>query len=215
MKMPKISKNGHFWPFSRKKPFFRGIPQKGPKKAFLGPLPRGFYINPSGPLPGEGRGSGEPSGAPGDSRGPQIPGSGDPGPRPRPGPSPGGGPKGAPGDLRGPGGSRTRSRRGPRGGFTSTPRAGAPRYPGAVPGTGGPGGSEKGLPGSPGAPLPRRGLRHPPRYRRAGVGPRRGSEGSPLPPSGRRGRPSGADWPRPGPSLRDHWTSTGTRKHPD
>jgi len=60
--MPKISKIGHFWPKSRKKAFFPGFTRKRPKRAFFGPLPRGFYINPSRRGPAVPAGVGSPEG---------------------------------------------------------------------------------------------------------------------------------------------------------
>jgi len=131
----------------QKRPFCRGYPENGvfgpfrPSRA--GPA-QGFYINPYGGGVAQGPGSSReasrtPSRGSARTRSPG-PGSWDPGlPRPR-----------------GPGGVSGRPRTGSRGpgprregGFTSTPRAGAPRFPGAVPGPGGPREGRKGPPGGP------------------------------------------------------------------
>jgi len=109
-----------------------------------------------GPCPGGSWGPGAP-GVPG------SPGSGVPDPRP-------GGRGSLPGGPLDPGRSRTGSGDPGEGGFTSTPRAGAPRFPGAVPGPGAPGGPEKGLREAWNPAPPGRGPETPPR---GTAGPRR------------------------------------------
>jgi len=133
----KIAKISDFWPKWAKMPFLAGKPPFWGFLAFLGhfgPAAPGVLHQPPGG-PSQGAGSpGDPpdpgSGVPG-SRGPGR-GSGDLGSR-RPGTPPPGagevpeGPGTGPGD-RGPGPGSSGE-----GGFTSTPRAGAPRFPGSRP----------------------------------------------------------------------------------
>jgi len=155
---------------------------------------KGFYINPSeGPPRALGRPRGlsrTPPGGPG-TRSPGSPGIPDPGvARPQ-----GQGRPRTP--SRGPGGSRTRPGGPGEGGFTSTPRAGAPRFPGVRTPVPGSRRVPEGSPGRPREPPPQGGVPATPRRNRgAGVGPRRGSEGvPPLPPGEGRlplGSPSGA-----------------------
>jgi len=131
-KMPKNVEKWRFLAFltifsenAGKTRFFGVLGLKRPFSALLGLLAQGFYINPSGALP-RGRGS-PPRGlgglgtrVPGDRGGPETSGIPDPGIgvwKPLP---PGRGAPGGPGT--GPGRPR-------EWGFTSTPRAGAPRSP--------------------------------------------------------------------------------------
>jgi len=161
--MPKNVKKWRFLAFltifsenAGKTRFFGVLGLKRPFLALLGLLAQGFYINPSGPLP-RGRGAlpeaweawGPGSPGTGEVRRPpgsRIPGSGSGEPLP-----PGRGALGGPGT--GPGGLG-------EWGFTSTPRAGAPRFPGGVPGVRksrrGPAGAPGDLPGGPGTTLPGR-----------------------------------------------------------
>jgi len=113
---------GHFWRKRPKKAFLRVLAHKRAFWALFGPLAQGFYINPSrGGSQGPGRsqtGSRTLSGGLRGpwSPGPGIPGSPDPSARGRGRPQT---PSQGPGDPGSPGSAR---------GFTSTPRAGAPRY---------------------------------------------------------------------------------------
>jgi len=160
--------------------FWAFLAKKGPFRPFSASRRRGFTSTPPRPSPGGGGappGLREPGdrgprgpGRSGDLRGPGIPGQG-PGSPSRPGGEAPGGP--------GTGSGRPRVR-----GFTSTPRAGPPRFPGGVPGSPvsrrGPAGLRRPPGRSWDRPLPGEG---PPGYRGApaGVGaPEGGSEGSPL-----------------------------------
>jgi len=91
LKSPEIAKNGDFRQKRPKKAILRGSAPKRGFSALLGPFPQGFYINPSGALPG-GRGTpGDlPEGVPETGSGSRIP---DPGSQPPAGgsPVPGGG----------------------------------------------------------------------------------------------------------------------------
>jgi len=109
---------------------FGHFPEKGAKSPGFRDLGRGFYINPSPGSPDRtGPGIRDPAGPGGYPRGLGGPRIGDPGPRIR-----------DPGDPWSPGPSgqvREASRGSPgvprpsrEGGFTSTPRGGAPRFPG-------------------------------------------------------------------------------------
>jgi len=182
--MPKISKIGHFWPKSRKKAFFPGFTRKRPKRAFFGPLPRGFYINPSGTLP-RGRGPGGPSRSPGGSRSPDPGSWACPGPLASQGP-PLGEPRGP--RKRGSGGSGPQRGPGtrPRTGFYINPSRRGPAVSRRGSRDRGPGGPKKGLPGSPWATPSQGGVQTTPRGPGGGGEPRRGSEGYPsLLPGGR------------------------------
>jgi len=124
----------------RENPVFRGF---GAFWAFSGPSAQGFYINPWLGGPGPPGAWDRPPGLLRSSEGSGTPprGSRDPGIRRSQGtPSPGGAPSGVP--EPGPGVPGSPGGRG----FTSTPRAGAPRFPGRGPGDLVPGG----VPGSPG-----------------------------------------------------------------
>jgi len=157
-KVPKMSKNRHFWRFWPKTAFLAVFARKRPFWAFLG-LPRGlFYINPWLGGAGAPRGLGEPSRSPG-SPGSPVPGSRRP-PPDRSGSLPRGRGPGSPARdrFRGPGTARVR-------GFTSTPRGDPPRFPGGVPGAGVPEGSRRPPGASPGGletPPPGRGGQKPP-----------------------------------------------------
>jgi len=147
--MPKIGLFGH------NTPFWGILGLFGPSGPGRG---RGFTSTPGGP---PGRGFEAPGGLPGvpgtpgggPGPGPRIPGSG----RPVPGglPRAGGGPS-RPWDPgpRAPG-------PGAEGGFTSTPRAGAPRFPAGGPGDRGPGRALRTSPGGLFPPRPGGGPRNP------------------------------------------------------
>jgi len=160
-----MAKKGHFRQKRPKKAFLPGIPRKRGFRAFLalpGRSGAGVLHQPLGrrgrpgpwELPG-GLPDPVPGVCPDPVPGTRILGSRAPPPQRAPEGSPGG-----PGQ--GPGDPRT-----PReGGFTSTPRAGAPRFPGAVPGPGGPREVRKGPPGGPWPPDPLPGVPEtPPRNR--------------------------------------------------
>jgi len=172
-----MPKNGYFSRKSRKTAFLRVNPHFGGFGPFLGPLGRGFYINPRAP---SWKGVGGPGGTlrevPG-TPGPRIRDPGDRGPDP---PPPGGRPgeplDGVPGGPGVPEGPRGQPR---EGGFTSTPRAGAPRYRRGPRGPG-PGGVSREAPGGiPEGPRPA-----PPSPGTAGGRPPEGVGGVPPPPSG-------------------------------
>jgi len=166
---------GPFWPFS-------GL--FGPP----GPAPRrGFTSTPREGLPGRPGPPGEVSGPVRRGLGTPVPGSPDLGsriPGPQGFPRPRGGAPGAPGAP----GPRGRPR---EGGFTSTPRAGAPRFPGAVPGTWVPEGSRRG----PGGPSRRAQIQPPPGGARETPSP---EPRAVSPPRGEGGRRPGAPSPQRG-----------------
>jgi len=140
----KVAKNGHFQQKCLKMAFLAIIPHFGVFLGFFGPpglLGAGVLHQPPPGRPGAREGPPRPPGDPpdpGEGSGTRSPGSrmGSPG-SPRGLPWPGGG--------LGPGSRGPGHRRG--GGFTSTPRAGAPRFPAGVahplPGEGAPGAPER------------------------------------------------------------------------
>jgi len=185
-KRGKYPQKGQFWHFLAFLGLFRPFFGKNPENRGFRTSPRGgFTSTPATPSREGERGLRGPPEGPGRGPGIRDPGSGirevpetsweaSQGPR---------GPRGTP--RTGPGAPAL-------GGFTSTPRAGPPRFPGGVPGSPG----SRGALGtrSPGTGKSRRtgavprqgppGPGEPARDRGAGVGPRRGVGGVPPPPSG-------------------------------